>query len=251
MNAEEVGRAAGLIAGLWTGAIRLDHLPLSCQPCSVAEALAIQEAAIAKIGEPVVGWKTATLPDGQVAWGAILASRLWSSPARVPATLVPLLGVETEIAFRFTHDLPPRATDYSRAELEAAVIAFLAIEIVDSRFNSYRDAPLLDRTADFMSNGGCVTGRTCEDWHTQDLAVRNARLVIDGQTVVEGPATHPAGHPLLPALALVNVLRRSSGIRAGQIVTTGTYTGLRFAKPGDRVTASLNGFDTADVVFTP
>ena len=35
---------------------------------------------------------------------------------------------------------------------------------------------------------------------------------------------HPAGDPLLPAVELVNAMRLREGVRAGQVVTTGTYT---------------------------
>ena len=40
------------------------------------------------------------------------------------------------------------------------------------------------------------------------------------------------------------------GIAAGQIATTGTYTGLNFAKPGSTVRAIFSGFGSAEVRFT-
>jgi len=56
-----------------------------------------------------------------------------------------------------------------------------------------------------------------------------------------------AGDPLLPAIALVNALRKSGGVRAGQIITTGTCTGMPFGKPGDHVTVSFTDFGTAEI----
>ena len=53
--------------------------------------------------------------------------------------------------------------------------------------------------------------------------------------------------PLLPAVALVNEL--PGGAKAGQIVTTGTYTGLNFAKPGQTAVATFAGFGTVEVSF--
>ena len=50
---------------------------------------------------------------------------------------------------------------------------------------------------------------------------------------------HAAGNPLLPAVALVNDLPR--GIKAGQFITTGTYTGMTFAKWGRRWLWNLRG----------
>jgi 2-keto-4-pentenoate hydratase len=54
---------------------------------------------------------------------------------------------------------------------------------------------------------------------------------------------------LLPAVALANDLRTTVGIAAGMIVTTGTYTGLHFARPGNVVKATFAGFGGATVTF--
>jgi 2-keto-4-pentenoate hydratase len=63
------------------------------------------------------------------------------------------------------------------------------------------------------------------------------------------PGGHASKDPLLPAVALVNDRRRSSGIGAGQIVTTGTYTGLHYAKPGQRVAVRFKDFGSVEVQF--
>ena len=54
---------------------------------------------------------------------------------------------------------------------------------------------------------------------------------------------------MLPAVALVNDLRGGSGTRAGQIVTTGTYTGLQYAKPGQTVAVTFKDFGSVEVRF--
>ena len=58
---------------------------------------------------------------------------------------------------------------------------------------------------------------------------------------------HIAGDPLLPAVALVNDL--PGGIKAGQFITTGTYTGMTFAKVGQTVVAEFAGFGAVEVSF--
>ena len=72
-------------------------------------------------------------------------------------------------------------------------------------------------------------------------------LTIGGKEIVRRNGGHPAVDPLLPAVALVNEL--PAGAKAGQIVTTGTYTGLNFAKPGQKVTAKFAGFGAVEVSF--
>ncbi len=249
MDPQSIQAAAALIAGLRSGAPPLGSLPAECQPKTLDDAHAIQDAAVVLLDEPVAGWKTSADPQGAVMRGAILASRVWDTPAQIKAALMPLLGIEVEVSFRLTRDLPPRAQPYTRDEVEAAAEAVMGLEIVDSRFASYKDAPPLDRTADFMSNGGYVRGAAPAHWRTLDLASIDATLLVDGTVVVEGPRPHPAGHPILPAVALVNILREGGGVRAGQFITTGTYTGVSFVKPGQRVEARLAGFGTITVTF--
>ncbi len=249
MDEAAIRKAAGLLVEARRTGVPLGQLPEGCHPASVAEAHAIQDAAVALLGEPVAGWKVALAGDGSVMRGVILQSRVWESPARVPAALVPLLGVEAEIAFRFERDLPPRPEAYAREAVEAAVTAIVAIEIVASRFQSYRDTPLLDRAADFVSNGGFVRGTLQPRWREHELSSLEVTLAIDGETIVSRQGGHPAVDPLLPAIALVNELRRGPGVRSGQLVTTGTYSGLNFAKPGQSVAASFADFGTAEVRF--
>ena len=43
------------------------------------------------------------------------------------------------------------------------------------------------------------------------------------------------------------VMRVGEGVAAGRIVTTGTYTALHFAKPGQVATATFHGFGAVSV----
>ncbi len=250
MNRESIDQAAALLAQARRSRVLLDALPASCRPRDVDEAHAIQEATVAALGETVAGWKVGSPIDGKVVRGAIIRSRVSASGGAIAAADVPLGGVEAEVAFRIDRDLPPRERPYEYAEVAAAVTAFPAIEIVDSRFCDYRGAPLIERLADCMSNGAFVQGATASRWRELDLARLDARIEIGGEVVVRRIGGHPAGDPLLPAVELVNDLRRRDGVRAGQIMTTGTYTGLNFAKPGQRVSAVFEGFGAASVLLS-
>lgn len=250
MKQEAIHKAAAvLIDARRTGAL-LDGLPESCRPQNADEAHAIQEETARMLSESVAGWKVGAPLDGIVVRGAILQSRVIASGGAIAAARVPLLGVEAEVAFRFDRTLEPRDRDYNYDEVAAAVTAFAAIEIVDSRFRDYSGAPLLERIADCVSNGAFVMGAPQARWRDFDLSKLDARLEVDGEVRVRGIGGHAAGDPLLPAVALVNDLRRSTGVRAGQVMTTGTYTGLNFVKPGQRVRAVFEGFGLAQVDLT-
>ena len=81
------------------------------------------------------------------------------------------------------------------------------------------------------------------------LETIDVELTIDGRTLVRRSGGHPTKDPLLPAVALVNDLRGGSGTRAGQILTTGTYTGLQYAKPGQTVAVTFKDFGAVEMEF--
>jgi 2-keto-4-pentenoate hydratase len=245
----EIDRAAARLAEAHRTGERLGRLPDRLRPASGNEAYAVQRAIVGLLGETIAGWKVAVTPDFGVLPGALLGSRVFANGATIAAADMPMLGVEAEIAFRFERALPPRDRDYTRAEIEDTVTAFAAIEIVDTRFRDYAGTPAIERAADFMSNGGFVTGDVRADWRGIDLAGLEAQLVIDGVEIVRQVGGHATKDPLIPAIALANYLRQSGGIAAGQAATTGTYTGLNYAKPGSTVRALFTGFGAAEMRF--
>ena len=247
MDANAIAEAARWLVERRSEAPRYDGLPESCKPATLADAHAIQNAAAALLDDPVAGWKVGKSPDGKIAHGALLRSRVLADGAHVDAATMPLLGVESEVPFRLARDLPSRTTPYSYEEVADAVVAFPGIEIVDSRFRGYPKPPFLDRLADFMSNGAFVCGRERADWRSLDLAKLEVELTIGGNSIVRSVGGHTAGDPLLPALAWIN--ERRAGLRAGQIITTGTYTGLHFAQPGQTAVATFTGFGSVTVHF--
>ena len=232
-----------LVAARRTGKL-LDALPDACRPQTLDDAHAIQDATLAALGERIAGWKVSVV-DGRVVRGAIMASRVFESGAQVKASTMPLLGIEAEIAFRFERDLP--AGKHSYEDVAAAVTAFAAIELVDSRFRDFQAVTAQERNADFVTNGGFVRGAVAPGWRRLDLKNIPVTLTIGGAEIVKRNGGHGAGDPLLPAVALANDL--PAGLKAGQFVTTGTYTGLTFAKPGQRVVAAFEGIGTAEAGF--
>jgi 2-keto-4-pentenoate hydratase len=202
-----------------------------------------------QLGEEVAGWKVGPERDGIVLRGAIYRSRVFQSPATIIASTTPLLGVEAEIAFCFDRPLESRSSGYSHDGIASAVTAFASIEIVDTRFQSYHEAPFLDRAADLMSNGAFVIGTIRDDWHDFDLASLEIVLPVAGREIVHRAGGHASGDPILPAIELVNDMTKEAAIPAGTFMATGTYTGLNFAKPGDLVKADFVGFGEAEIMF--
>jgi 2-keto-4-pentenoate hydratase len=240
-------RAAAAIDAAERSGIRLDRLPDGCAPQTAAEALAVQERVVALSGQKVAGWKIARM-ETTVTWGAVYAHDVHDAPARVAAARYPLRGVEAEIAFRFKSDLACGSGPVTPEMLADVLEPVPVFEIVDSRFVDYLGTPVLDRLCDRMSNGGLVIGR----WNNpppSDFAAMVVRLVRDGKVVFEGAHGHSRRDPLVPALELIASWHAERDFQAGQILTTGTLSGLIFASPGERYRADFGRNGEVEIVF--
>lgn len=250
MQQSAIMAAATLLADARRKGRPLKELPPEARPSSFAEAAAIQEATIGLLGETVSGYKVAGTDPAKVMWGAVLASRFQASPAVFAASDVPFLGIEAEIAYRLEDDITADDRGMTLVEFDKRVAIVPAIEIVDTRFVSYLDTPLLQRAADLMSNGGLVHGEAWPKGGEQDLTRLPIKLHAGEALIADTVGGHAANDPRLPALAFIQAAGRPDHLPRGLIITTGSYTGLLNAKPGDRVRAEFAGYGALEVTFS-
>jgi 2-keto-4-pentenoate hydratase len=206
------------------------RLPESCRPTDIEDALAIQQRVQQLLGVASGGWKCSLpTPERPVAYAAIFAPAI----ARVSPCRVIAHGgrtpIEPEIAFVLGRDLPARATPYSEAEVRAAIAETrLVLEILDSRYADPSGLTFPELLADQVSNQGLFVGPALDGALSRPL--EGFAIAIDGPA---GPlhrrdGRHPDGHPLRPLLWFANFLATRAeigGLKAGQIVTTGSYAG--------------------------
>lgn len=209
---------------------------------SVAGAYAVQAELIRLSGDEVGGWKVSALtPEDQrtlgmarAVAGALLAAHVHRAPARLALSAFVAPAIECEIAFVLGADLPERLRPYSREEVEAAVAAVVPVfEIADSRISA--GATDFTKIADAVNNGSLVTGVPVESWRDLDLAALAITLTRDDDTIAAGTGARILGDPVLALLALANAQPLPAPLRAGQIVTTGTCTGMLPVGPGEYV----------------
>ena len=74
MSPQAIATAAALLADARRTRQPLARLPEECRPATLEEAFAIEEATVVRLGDHIAGWKVARLPDGQLAYGIVLAS---------------------------------------------------------------------------------------------------------------------------------------------------------------------------------
>ena len=131
MTEAEIAAAAEILAEARQTGRQIEALPVT--PSSVAEAHEIQDRVTALVGQPIGAFKASAPPEGEPTRGLIEARMIRSSPAHMSVAEVPHLGVEGEVAFRFTRDLPARAAPYTREGIAQSVAVLPVIEVVSSR----------------------------------------------------------------------------------------------------------------------
>jgi len=213
------------------------------------DAYRVQDAVYAELwpGTKPVAWKAGGPSDKVEPTAApIPPGNLLRSPANVAAASMNMVGVEAELAFRFSKDLPPLGRAYSERRVAAAIGEVLvAIELCDTRLANWRETSGVWKLADFQNNGGLVTGSGTPDWQKIDFLQQEVEFTI-GARVVKAKGAHSYGNPfrLMPWIAN-HCITRGAGLRAGDIVTTGAWTGLEIARAGDEVTARFPGIGEA------
>ena len=151
-------------------------------------------------------------------------------------------GLEAEIAFLMAKDLPPRENAYSRDEVVAAIAScHPAIEVIESGLTDPTKAAKLSMIADLQMHGAFVYGAAVANWQKIDFSTEHVILAVDGVVRVERTGSNTSGDlmRLLPWLANAGAVR-TGGLKAGQWITTGSWTGLALAMAGSCVDVTFS-----------
>ena len=161
-------------------------------------------------------------------------------------------GVECELAVRLGADLPPQDAPFTRERVADAVAAVMAaIEVVDDRYIDFRRLDTWTLVADDFFQAGAVLGPPREDWRGLALDRMTGRMTIAGRPAGEGAGAAVLGHPLAALAWLAdNRARFGDGLKAGQIVLTGSIVETRWVAAGDAVEVRLDGLAPVEVRFS-
>jgi 2-keto-4-pentenoate hydratase len=203
-------------------------LPPELQPTSLEEVARIHDEIILAYGE-IGGWKIgAGSPDATPFFAPMPRAWMAASGAILSGPTFRYRVLEAEISFLLGEDLPPRATPYTHEEVIAALAScHPAIEELESGLIDPK-APNnhLSALADLQMHGGFIHGPACPDWQSIDFATETVTLSIDGKVEVQRTGSNTSGNllRLLPYLANEGAAR-TGGLKAGQWITTGSWTG--------------------------
>jgi len=258
MDAAAISQAVDILADCFRQGKAIDVLPEACRPVGLGDAYRIQDALVAKLGQPLGGWKVgATNAAPQKALGLpgpfagrIYADRILASGVVLNAGQARLRGMEAEFAFRFKTPLKGRNAPYTREEVLDAVDAVIpAVEVLDARFLSGMKMGGKHIIADLGYHGYFVLGEPIANWRQVDLVACEASMKIDGKVVQSGTGAAVLGDPVVALVWLANHARRHRGVAAGMIVPTGSMTGLHFAPNPSETEADYGKFGKVRVAF--
>ncbi|MBL0419920.1 fumarylacetoacetate hydrolase family protein [Ramlibacter sp. AW1] len=252
-NHEPIDTVALALARAWRGGPPADDHALQGRVTSLAQAYAVQERLLAQLGVP---------PEGPMHWKSGGPSR--SEPMRhapLPPAGVRACGagleglhlrhrwIEAEVALRIGRDVGAEEARSLTVQQAGALVdrMCVSIELVDSRWQSGRDAPALLKVADLLVHGALVLGEFVPyapgNWAAQECRVRLGDApprVFTGSLGVGDPAW------VLPDW-MRHVTRDGAPVRQGTVVSTGTWCGLLEAQPGERVLVEFPGIGAASV----
>lgn len=220
-------------------------------PETMADAYAIQDAAIARDGRRIGGWKVGRIaPDlvnrygGNRLTGPIFADEIVDAadgePPEMPVYVQGFAAAEAEVLLCFG---TVGDRDYDIASVRDCIADVrTGIEIASSPFPEInRHGPAVT-ASDYGNNKGLVLGPPIVGWREKDLIRMPVTFAIDGETV--GAATMEAmlDGPFGSALFLIRTLRaRGIAIPPGTWLSSGAITGIHEIRPGQSGEALFDG----------
>jgi 2-keto-4-pentenoate hydratase len=247
---KELMSAAGMLLEARRTNTPIDDLPVAVRPVNLEEAYFVQDRLALAYGE-IGGWKVGA-PTAEATPMFAPMPRAWiAANHAVLGGRHRYRGLEAEIAFQMGRDLPPRAQAYSRDEVVAAIAScHPAIEVIESGLTDPMKAEKLSMIADLQMHGAFVYGAAVANWQSIDFSKEHVALAVDGVVRVERTGSNTSGDlmRLLPWLANEGAAR-TGGLKAGQWVTTGSWTGLALGTAGSSVDVHFSTAGEVDLRF--
>jgi 2-keto-4-pentenoate hydratase len=183
--------------------------------------------------------------------GGVFAKGVHESGALLSTKDFVRVGVECEIAARLARDLPPTEAPFTAEWVAEAIEAYLpAIEIVDDRYSDWQTFGAPTLVADDFFAAGCVLGKPVARTAAPDLLAVVGRALINGVEAGRGTGADVLGHPHNALAWLANHLAADGkGLRAGEIVLTGSLVKTVWLNAGDHVVMELEGLGMVQAAF--
>jgi 2-keto-4-pentenoate hydratase len=245
-------RIAGRFLAARRAAAGLESYPGNF-PATLNEAYAIQDAAIASWGRPVIGWKVGRvhppLSDlfGTDRLGGPIFARTNASasgaPVEMPIFAEGFAAGESEFLLRIGAAPPEGKTQFTLDEAADLIDAVrVGIEIASSPLGAINDLGPIAVISDFGNNNGLVVGPEIQDWRSSGFEGWPVATWIDGEEVGTGTAGDFPDGAIGAARFLFELMaQRDIILTPGQWISSGAVTGVHRARPGQSVEARFDG----------
>jgi 2-keto-4-pentenoate hydratase len=258
----DVRAAAEIIAAARRGRTPLEPLPADIAPDTESDGYLIQAAVHDLLASDVgarIGYKIGCtsavmqqyLNISHPCGGGVFASGVHDSGVSLSAKDFVRVGVECEIAVRLARDLAPTEAPFTAEWVAEAIDAcYPAIEIVDDRYVKWETTGAPTLVADDFFAAGCVLGQPVARSAAPDLLKVIGRALINGKEAGQGSGADVLGHPHHALAWLANHLAAGAkGLRAGEIVLTGSLVKTVWLNAGDKVVMELKGLGKVAAKF--
>jgi 2-keto-4-pentenoate hydratase len=223
-----------------------------------AQAYQIQKMIAEKLG-PRAGWKIGNSPSGKYVRAPMFKRTTFIGDAQIKRDFFNRCLVESELAIVFKDSMPKRKNPYTIEEINSNIASInVGIEICDSRLIHWPDCNTTWQLADSLTHGGYVLGSGIQatqhklsvDLHKKatfkiNIGTKNQPPRIS----IQDTRGHPFKDPTPIALWLVNeLILQNDQINAGDIITTGSFSGSTPINSGEIATVEIDGFGKAVLI---
>jgi len=233
-------------------------------PRDMDTAYAVQDEAIARWPDEIVGWKVGLVPPPlQAAMGTnrligpIFQGGLTNSDGAAPVRVAAIEGgfaaIEAELVAVCAADAPAGKTDWTLEEAARLIGAWhVGVEFAASPLATINDLGPTVVASDFGNNSGLIRGRRVSAAVAADPRSLSCRSFVEGREVGAAAADVLPGGPLEAFRFILGLLaRRNRPLRAGQSVTTGAITGVHRIYPGQSGRVEFDGHGGIDIEVIP
>lgn len=255
--------AAQVIASARRSLTRLPLLDPALAPENLSGGYQIQDSLhgilTSDLG-PIVGYKigcTSAVMQKYLAIshpcsGGLYAHRVYESGVTLSASDFVRIGVECEIAVRLARDLISTDVPFTGATVGKAVAEYFpAIEIVDDRYVKWETLGAPTLIADDFFSSGIVLGKPKARSDVPDLLSVHGRALINGIEGGRGTGADLLGHPHNALAWLANHLaQQGKGLKAGQIVMTGSLVQTIWVNAGDVIDMDYGTFGSVRLALS-
>lgn len=249
------GDQAGTIARAFVEARRagtgLPDFP-GAMPATLADAYAVQDAALALADGRVAGWKVGKIApevEGQNRLaGPIFADQVVDASGEIAdEPSMPIFAdgfgaAEAEFLLRLAVTPDPDKANYTIEEAKALIDAVhVGIEVASSPFPGINSHGPAVTVSDFGNNNGLVVGAAVQGWRETDVNAWTVTLTINGAEIGRATTATMLDGPFGAARFLLeHAGGRGLRLEAGQWISSGAVTGVHPVRPGDHVVARFD-----------